>query len=153
MTILTRLLFAIIAPFSVVMLLSSFARAATPAKLTCADVLTPKEVSVDGRKVFRIDLKDGGLLSCVQNKQPVVNWIVNKDRWSDQDELNWQKFVRGIGLAREQGRCNTLDTCLMSSGNPYRDQFDERAVHFSDCADFPMYLRAYFAFKNKIIGF
>lgn len=107
------------------------------------------EVMVDGQKQLRYDVKNGELLGCLP-AQPKVNWTVNKERWDDQDELNWQSFVTHIGRARQEGKCTTVDTCLASSANPYRDDFDLRAFHFSDCADFPMYLRAYFAFKNHL---
>lgn len=121
---------------------------AAPVKKTCAD-LKLVEVLVDGQKVMRYNIDDGALLSCLP-AQPKVTWNVKKDSWTAQDEENWERFVTSIGRARQSGKCSTVDTCLVSSANPYRDDFDLKATHFSDCADFPMYLRAYFAFKNNL---
>lgn len=128
------------------LILSSWTHSAVAADCS---LVKPVEVMVDGQKQIRYDVKDGELLGCLP-AQPKVTWTVNKDRWSDQDEINWQNFVTQIGRARQEGRCSTVDTCLASSANPYRDDFDVKAFHFSDCADFPMYLRAYFAFKNQL---
>ena len=104
-----------------------------------------KEVLVDGQKVARYPVTDAKFLQCLP-KQPNTPWVVMKDQWSDEDELNWQKFVKSIG----QSNCTSLDTCLISSANPYRDQMDLDATQFADCADLPMYLRTYFAYKNKL---
>lgn len=103
------------------------------------------EVVVDGRKAPRFQVPDPKYLRCLP-PQPEAPWVVTKDRWAQADELNWQNFVRSLG----QSSCNTLDTCLASSSNPYRDENDVNAFHYSDCADFPMYMRAYFSYKNSL---
>lgn len=109
----------------------------------------PTEVKVDGQKVMRYNVSKGDLLRCLP-AQPSTPWVVTKAAWSESDEIAWQNFVRSIGIALEQGRCSSVDTCLVSSANPYRDETDIRGTHFSDCADLPMYLRAYFAYKNQL---
>lgn len=118
--------------------------------VNCATDLRKIEVNVDGRKVLRYDLSNPDLLKCVTPYQPSAPWRVTKTAWSNQDELNWQSFVKGIGQAIQAGRCSTVDSCLISSANPYRDHLDMAGAHYSDCADFPMYLRAYFAYKNNL---
>ena len=107
--------------------------------------LAKKDFIVDGQKVPRWNVNNEKFLQCLP-KQPNTPWVVMKDQWGDEDEQNWQKFVKGIG----QSTCATLDSCLISSANPYRDQMDTDATQFADCADFPMYLRTYFAYKNKL---
>jgi len=106
-------------------------------------------VMVDGQKLMRYKVDKPDYLRCLP-PNPSVSWKVTKDRWSDDDERNWENFVHSIGQAVSSGKCNSVDTCLISSGNPYRDQVDMDAVHYADCADFPMYLRAYFSFKNQL---
>ncbi|PIS11585.1 MAG: hypothetical protein COT73_03235, partial [Bdellovibrio sp. CG10_big_fil_rev_8_21_14_0_10_47_8] len=109
----------------------------------------PTEVIVDGQRTMRYQVTNGEQLRCLPD-QPYAPWTVSKDSWSIQDEASWQNFVYTIGKAIERGQCSTVDSCLVSSINPYRDQMDIQAIHFADCADFPMYLRAYFAFKNQL---
>ncbi|MFN7730032.1 MAG: hypothetical protein ACK5P7_12810 [Bdellovibrio sp.] len=104
-----------------------------------------KEVTVDGQTQFRYEISDAKYLRCLP-AQPAAPWKVQKTEWSQQDELNWQNFVKAIG----ESKCNTFDTCIVSEANPYRDEIDRAATHYSDCADFPMSMRAYFAFKNKL---
>ena len=107
------------------------------------------EVLVDGQKVQRYVISKSDLLRCLP-PQPAAPWKVIKEAWSDQDEANFRNFVRSIGKGIEAKICSTVDTCLASSANPYRTQVDIYATHFADCADFPMYLRNYFAFKNQL---
>jgi hypothetical protein len=109
----------------------------------------PQPVVVDGLKMMRYKVDKPDFLRCLPATPPTP-WIVTKDSWSDQDERNWENFVRSIGEAVASGKCNTVDTCLISSGNPYRDQADMDNVHYADCADFPMYLRTYFSYKNQL---
>jgi len=73
-------------------------------------------------------------------------WEITKDRWSNDDETRYSEFVQAIG---ESG-CNQFDKCLKSSANPYRGTDSPGVHHYADCADFPYYLRAYFASKNGL---
>jgi hypothetical protein len=104
-----------------------------------------KIVTIDGYKVPRYDIPEPKYLKCVP-PQPKAPWIVTKEQWTQEDEMNWQNFVRSIG----KSDCNTIDACLASKANPYRDQVDLDGVHYTDCADFPMYMRAYFSYKNHL---
>lgn len=106
-------------------------------------------VTVDGQSFMRYRVKSTEDLRCVP-AQPVRKWTVKETSWTEAHEKKFQQFIYGIGKAIEEKRCNTVDTCLISKANPYRDDFDIQATHFADCADYPLYLRAYFAFKNNL---
>jgi hypothetical protein len=107
-------------------------------------------VKVDGGTEQRFVVSDGGYLKCLKGQQPLAPWTVSKAYWSTQDESNWRNFVYSIGKAVESGKCNTVDTCLASSANPYRGDVEMSGTFYADCADFPMYLRTYFAYKNNL---
>lgn len=77
-------------------------------------------------------------------------WKITKTEWSEQDEQNFQSFVRQIGEAVEARRCQTVSQCLNSAINPYRATDPTGLTYRSDCADFPYYLRAYFAWKSGL---
>lgn len=103
------------------------------------------DVTIDGVKTQRYPITKPELLQCIP-PQPKAPWKVLKTEWSQADETNWRSFVQAMG----KSKCNTVDTCLAGSANPYRDQVDMNAVFYADCADFPMYLRAYFSYKNNL---
>ena len=71
---------------------------------------------------------------------------IRHDRWSDNDERDYRDFIAGIG----NSDCSTLDACLHSSANPFRDT-DKPGIFFkSDCAELPYILRFYFAWKRGL---
>lgn len=73
-------------------------------------------------------------------------YVVRHDRWTAQDDADYQSFIQGIG----ESDCDTLDACLHSAANPYRDT-DQPGVHFaSDCAELPYVLRFYYAWKRGL---
>jgi hypothetical protein len=73
-------------------------------------------------------------------------WRVTKERWSDADEREYSDFVTRIG---ESG-CSNVNRCMWDDANPYRGT-NPAGVHFySDCADLPYFLRAYFAWKKGL---
>lgn len=82
--------------------------------------------------------------------QNVAPWRVLKTSWSVQDEKNFQSFVQVIGQAVENKKCRSVSECLTSSINPYYPSDPKGLRYYADCADFPYYLRAYFAFKNGL---
>ncbi len=77
-------------------------------------------------------------------------WKITKTEWSAQDEKNFQGFVTSIGRAIEANQCATVTQCMNSSANPYRKTDPPGLSYRSDCADFPYYLRGYFAWKNGL---
>ena len=74
------------------------------------------------------------------------DYVVRFDHWSDADERDFGEFVQAIG----DSGCPTVDLCLKGTWNPFRAS-DAPSVHFySDCAQFPYVLRAYFAWKRGL---
>jgi hypothetical protein len=73
-------------------------------------------------------------------------WRVTKDRWSDADEREYSDFVTRIG---ESG-CSNVNKCMWDDANPYRGTNPPGANFYSDCADLPYFLRAYFAWKKGL---
>lgn len=109
-----------------------------------------KVVKVDGvpRVRYYVDMKSAG---CIPSRmRPKEKWKVLKTEWNQKDEAEFGKWVGSIGRARATGNCNSTDTCLLSSANYLKTATDEQAFHYSDCADFPFYLRAYFAFRKGL---
>ncbi len=73
-------------------------------------------------------------------------WVVTKESWTAEDEAKFSDFVEQLGSSR----CNTIERCLKSAANPYRNSDDPDASFWTDCAKFPYLLRAYFAWKNGL---
>lgn len=73
-------------------------------------------------------------------------WTVVRTTWTSQDELNYSAFVQAIG----ESNCRTVSDCMRSPANPYRYSDPPTAKFWSDCADWPYFLRAYFAWKNGL---
>ena len=71
-------------------------------------------------------------------------WRVVKAAWGPEDEAGYRAFVQAIG----RSDCGSLEECLSSPANPYRDT-DRGALH-GDCADMAYMLRAYYGWKNGL---
>ncbi len=81
-----------------------------------------------------------------------VRWNI-QNSWNESFELEYQQFIHSIGIARKNGLCKTTDECLRSSAaNPMYAAKNPRRLKniFSDCADFPYILRAYFSWMNDL---
>ncbi|MCG6873007.1 MAG: hypothetical protein LJE84_12015, partial [Gammaproteobacteria bacterium] len=85
-------------------------------------------------------------------------WLVKKTSWSQADEQSYQQFIRALGSVAFEKKCDTPDGACKgigdlvgSEGNPYRGKDPQwvKLLH-TDCADFPLTLRAYFAWKNSL---
>jgi hypothetical protein len=79
-----------------------------------------------------------------------TSWKITKTSWSTQDEKSYQEFIQSIGEAIGSRKCNTVTSCMNSSANSYRKSDPEGLAYRADCADFPYFLRAYFAWKNGL---
>lgn len=112
--------------------------------IKCEDLRT-REIVVNGRTYTKYEVVDPGYLKCVP-AQPEAPWIVRKTQWTADDEARFGDFLKSIG----RSNCNTVDSCLSGPMNPYLSELDLVGTHYADCADFPFYLRAYFAFKNGL---
>lgn len=106
-------------------------------------------IRVDGVRVARYYVEGMGLGCLPSRLRPKSPWIVTRfgRGWEERDHQNWQQFVASLGQAVEERRCSTVDSCMISSANILRDDTDLAAFHYSDCADFPYYLRTYFSYK------
>jgi hypothetical protein len=74
------------------------------------------------------------------------SYEIRHERWSDSDEKDYRDFIAGIG----NSDCSTLDACLHSDANPFRDTDRPGVVFKSDCAELPYILRFYFAWKRGL---
>ncbi|MBV8976385.1 MAG: hypothetical protein JOZ13_03315 [Alphaproteobacteria bacterium] len=73
-------------------------------------------------------------------------YVVRQDHWSGEDEQGYRDFVAAIG----KSDCASLDACLKSPANPFRDTDRAGYVFQSDCADLPYVLRFYYAWKRGL---
>ncbi len=78
------------------------------------------------------------------------SWRILKTSWSSTDEKNFQAFVQRVGDLVEKRQCRTVTQCLNSPANTYRNSDPAGLRYYSDCADFPYFMRGYFAFKNGL---
>ena len=79
-----------------------------------------------------------------------AEWKIVKTSWSVTDEKNFQSFIARLGDAVEKHQCHTVAQCLTSSANTYHNSDPAGLRYYSDCADLPYYLRAYFSWKNGL---
>lgn len=75
---------------------------------------------------------------------------IKKASWSSEDEAGFGQFVARIGEAVESGKCLTVTACMKSSANPFFSQDPAGVNYHADCADWPYYLRAYYAFHKGL---
>lgn len=77
-------------------------------------------------------------------------WKITKPEWSSQDEKSFQEFVRRLGEAVESRQCRTVAQCMKSAANTHHKSDPPGLKYLADCADYPYYLRAYFAWKSGL---
>lgn len=85
------------------------------------------------------------LLTPVAGAQSAA-WVINKLEWTAADEAAYSRFVQRLGEAK----CFTVSECMRSTANPYRDTDPVDTKFWSDCADWPYFLRAYYSWKNGL---
>lgn len=78
------------------------------------------------------------------------DWKITQPAWTEQHEALFGQFVTRIATAIEKRQCGTVTNCLQSSANMYYGTDPAGLNYTSDCADWPYYLRAYFAWKNGL---
>ncbi len=79
-----------------------------------------------------------------------VPWKITQPAWTELHEKQFGEFVQEIGKAVEARKCNSVESCLRSSANPYYKSDPAGLNYYADCADLPYYLRAYFSWKNGL---
>ena len=81
-----------------------------------------------------------------------TSWNISR-QWNETEENLYSEFVYKIGKAIRSGQCRTADDCLRSYvANPMfasKNPYGLKRI-FSDCADLPYILRAYFAFMREL---
>ncbi len=132
---------------SVGLLIGQLAYAEDKTAVDCNTLTTRTEI-FNGKSYTKYNVVRSEYMHCeqIQATRPLMNWKVKKVAWSAQDELNFGLFLKKIGTSK----CNTTDKCLAGEANILRTEEDMRFTHYSDCADFPYYLRSYFAYKNNL---
>jgi len=71
---------------------------------------------------------------------------ITRDSWSEADERGYSEFITALG----DSGCRTVNQCLHSAANPFAKTDPPGTTFFSDCADLPYYLRAYYAWKRGL---
>lgn len=80
-----------------------------------------------------------------------VPWRVLKTEWGISDEENYIRYIGKIGDGVARGLCATVSSCFRNPDvNPYAHTDQGGLKLFSDCADFPYFLRAYYAWKYQL---
>ena len=133
---------------------SSFAQAApiavaaTSSAPSICDTLTSRTEVFNGKSYTKYNIVDSSFTKCPQVKATTPNmiWKVKKASWSLTDEKDYATFIRTLGYSK----CNTTDKCLAGADNTLRSEEDMLFTHYSDCADFPYYLKAYFSYKKNL---
>ena len=78
-------------------------------------------------------------------------WKIAKTDWGPDDEINYEKYISMIGEGVARGACSTVANCFRNPNvNPYASSDPAGLTFFSDCADLPYLLRAYFAWRNQL---
>ena len=75
-----------------------------------------------------------------------LTYRIMHDSWTDADERGYGEFIAALG---ENG-CHSVNQCLHSTANPFAKTDPPGTAFFSDCADMPYYLRAYYAWKRGL---
>lgn len=110
--------------------------------------LTSRTETFNGKEYKRFNVSQEGYLSCPQVKAMKTTriWKVKKLAWDAADEAAYENFIKQMALSK----CNTADKCLSGPGNILRAEEDMLNNFYTDCADLPYYLRAYFAYKMNL---
>ncbi|MBC7370277.1 MAG: hypothetical protein H7326_01860 [Bdellovibrionaceae bacterium] len=85
------------------------------------------------------------------NSDSFTGWMLSKPEWSPGDEANYQKYVAYVGEGVSKGLCNTVSSCFRNPKvNPYASTDPGGLKLYSDCADFPYFVRGYYAWRFQL---
>jgi hypothetical protein len=85
------------------------------------------------------------------NMAAPLPWMVQKTEWGISDEENYIRYITTIGEGISRGLCATVSSCFHNPQvNPYANSANDGLKFYYDCADFPYFLRAYYAWKNQL---
>ena len=91
------------------------------------------------------------VLSSLQALAQSRAWRIEHAEWTPGHEAQFEKFVTRIGEAVAAKTCRSVTACLLNPAvNPYFGTDPKELKLYADCADWPFYLRAYFAWKNQL---
>ena len=77
--------------------------------------------------------------------------IITRTEWTDKDEAEFGKFVAQLGAAIQAKKCSTVKKCMKSEeANMFAKKDPKGLILYSDCADFPYFLRLYFAYHKGL---
>lgn len=116
--------------------------------LDCRTQVRTRTFSFNGKSYTKYIIDNADKLRCPQVRAFKTQrpWLVKKTEWTEADEQGFSAFVKALG----DSKCNNTDSCISGPGNPLRTEEDMKNVFYADCADFPYYLRAYYAYKNSL---
>ena len=92
-------------------------------------------------------------LDAIASSKKPLTWQVKNRTWTKSIDKSYEEFVAGIGKAKKAGVCHTTNDCLKSPvANPryYNLNPDKLIEVYSDCADLPYILKAYFSWMNDL---
>jgi len=90
--------------------------------------------------------------SMADTKKPLA-WQIKNKTWTKSYEKSYEEFVASLGKAKQAGVCHTTSACIKSPiANPQFYNLNPSSLMdvFSDCADLPYILRAYFSWMNDL---
>jgi hypothetical protein len=73
-------------------------------------------------------------------------FLIMKTEWDEEDEAEFSELIAAIGASN----CRSFIDCLKHPANFLRDSDPPDLRALSDCADFPLMLRAYYAWKRGL---
>lgn len=86
------------------------------------------------------------------SKKPLT-WQIKNFAWTKSIDKSYEEFIATLGKAKQAGICNTTSACIKSPiANPryYNLNPDQLMEVYSDCADLPYILKAYFSWMNDL---
>lgn len=89
----------------------------------------------------------------IGNTKKTLTWQVKNLTWTKSYEKSYEEFITSIGKAKQAGVCHTTAACIKSPiANPQYYNLNPAQLQdvFSDCADLPYILRAYFSWMNDL---
>lgn len=76
---------------------------------------------------------------------------ITKLSWTDADEIEFGQYVAAIGKAVSEKKCGTATACFRNpSINKFAPLDPPTFEIYTDCADLPYFLRAYFAYHKGL---
>lgn len=87
------------------------------------------------------------------NTKKSTSWQIKNSAWTKTHEKNFEEFIATLGKAKKAGFCHTTNDCLTHpQANPKYYNLNPVGLKsvYSDCADLPYILRAYFSWMNDL---